>query len=300
MSVNAFVKKCRLLQSVYREELSEPMGVGPWRTSKNKQINMIADGEVTGKNFVNEYAFNYAKMRVANKMPNETIDEYRLFNNLLSSQPMAFNLFCPLISMLDRGLQGAVDAIVRAIFPDFDICTVTEVGLEYLHTDAENYLGDKTAMDAIIRYTDRDGRPCFVAIETKYTDVLGLNSARNTAKQKTLIKELGYFKTDSEDSLLNGDKEISQIYRNFLLAECYRIKEPAHEAYSVVLAPAEHPTTMEEVSSLKEELKPEYQYKLRSVTLEHFIEKAIQYCPDGEKQVFEAFYNRYLAFEKLP
>lgn len=299
LTINAFTKKCRLLQSVFREELNEPMGVGPWRTSKNRQISMIADGVVTGKNFVNEFVFGYAKQRVENKLPNETIDEYRLFNNLLSSQPMAFNLFCPLISMLERGLQNAVDSIVCAIFPDFDIDTVTGVGLEYLHTDVENYLNDKTAMDAIIRYTDHEGLPCFIAIETKYTDVLGLNSARNTAKQKALIKELGYFKTDSEEALLNGDKEISQIYRNFLLTECYRIKEPVHEAYSVVLAPAEHPTTKEEVSSLKEELKPEYQYKLHAVTLEYFVEKAIQNCPEEERTVFEWFYNRYLAFDKL-
>ena len=43
------------------------------------------------------------------------------------------------------------------------------------------------------------------------------------------------------------------------LTECYRIKEPAHEAYSVVLAPKDHPTTQQEVASLREELKEEFQ-----------------------------------------
>lgn len=92
-SINDFTKRCRLLQSLYREEIHEPMGYGPWKTSKTKQISMIANGEKTGRNFVNAFTFDYAKQRVEGKKRNETIDEYRLFNNLLSSQPMAFNLF---------------------------------------------------------------------------------------------------------------------------------------------------------------------------------------------------------------
>lgn len=90
---------------------------------------------------------------------------------------MAFNLFCPLIQMMQEGNGAAVTQIVQAIFPQIAIGRVTEVGLEYLHTDIDNYLGDKTAMDAIIRYQDVHGHPCIIAIETKYTDVLGENSA---------------------------------------------------------------------------------------------------------------------------
>ena len=76
-SVSAFTAKCRLQQSRFRESINEPMGVGPWKTSKNLQISMIKDGEVTGKNFVDRYTFDYAKMRVRKKLKNETIDEYK-------------------------------------------------------------------------------------------------------------------------------------------------------------------------------------------------------------------------------
>jgi hypothetical protein len=51
---------------------------------------MISGGEVSGKNFLMKEAFEYAKKRVAKKSKNETIDGFRLFNNLLSSQPMTF------------------------------------------------------------------------------------------------------------------------------------------------------------------------------------------------------------------
>ena len=45
-SDNAFTKKARLLQSMYRVEMVEDEGVGPTRGSKRKFGNMISGGEV--------------------------------------------------------------------------------------------------------------------------------------------------------------------------------------------------------------------------------------------------------------
>lgn len=41
-SDNAFTKKARLLQSIYRVEIGEEEGVGPTKTSKQKYGNMIS------------------------------------------------------------------------------------------------------------------------------------------------------------------------------------------------------------------------------------------------------------------
>ena len=314
MTITEFTKKCRELQSEYREKMGEPMGKGPFRKSSNYQINMLVNGEKTGKNFVNEFTFNYAKHRVENIQPNETIDEYRLFNNMLSSQPMAFNLFCPFIQMLEEGKVEAVTSIFKSIFPDKCIGEVTEVGLEFLHTDIGNYLNDCTAMDAIVRYKDTDGKPAFIAIETKYTDVLGENtSGRQNVKYDYWIEKIGMFKPDTEaelirsakaaktaenrkelKKLLKGMKVVTQIYRNFLLTECYGIQEGAGRCYSVVLAPAQHPTTEKEVASLKDELKPEYRYKISAVSLEDFVERTLQVYPEEDKAPFLYFKDRYI------
>lgn len=299
MTTAEFTRKCRELQGRFRERMGEPMGKGPYPKGPNYQINMLVNGEKTGKNFVNEFTFNYAKYRVKNIQPHETINSYRLFNNMLSSQPMAFNLFCPFIQMLDRGKEEAVTRIFRAIFPDKYIGEVMEVELEYLHTDIYNYLNDCTAMDAIVRYNDIKGKPSFIAIETKYTDVLGENTSnkeRAQDKYREWIKRIGMFKPESEKDLLSGKKIISQIYRNFLLTECYGVEEPANRCYSVVLAPAQHPTTEKEVASLRDELKPEYQYKISAVSLEDFVERTLQVCPEEDKAPFLYFKDRY--FEK--
>ena len=235
---------------------------------------------------------------------------------MLSSQPLAFNLFCPFIQMLKEGKEEVVTTIFKAIFPDKHIREVTKVELEFLHTKIENYLNDCTAMDAIVRYKDTDGKPAFIAIETKYTDVLGENtSGRKNVKYDEWIERIGMFKSDTEAELirsakaaktakdakelkqiLKGMKVVTQIYRNFLLTECYGILEPANRCYSVVLAPAQHPTTEQEVASLKNELKPEYQYKISAVSLEDFVERTLKVCPETDKAPFLYFKDRYIPY----
>lgn len=302
MTITEFRNMCREQQGMFREMIGEPMGVGPWRSSSKKQISMLVNGEKTGKNFVDKYTFNYAKSRVKNLKAHETIDEYRLFNNMLSSQPMAFNLFCPFMRMLEEGKDRIVTSVFKAIFPDMHIAEVTEVGLEYLHTDIKNYLNDCTAMDAIVRYKDTEGKTAFIAIETKYTDVLGENTSNKERAQdryREWIKRIGMFKTETESKLLSGEKTVTQIYRNFLLTECYGIVEGANRCYSVVLAPAQHPTTQQEVASLKYELLPEYQYKISSVTLENFARIALKTCPKENRFPFWYFIKRYLSLSPI-
>ena len=315
MTIKEFTQKCRELQGAYRERMGEPMGYGPRLNSPNKQINMLVKGEETGKNFVNEFAFNHATYRVKGKRTEETIDGYRLFNNMLSSQPMAFNLFCPFRQMLEEGKVETVSTIFKAIFPDKHIGEVTEVGLEFLQTPITKYLNDHTAMDAIVRYKDTDGKPAFIAIETKYTDVLGENTGSKKAYYDKWIKEIGMFKPETEAELiksvmavktakkgdnlkdvLKGMKVVTQIYRNFLLTECYGIVDGIDRCYSVVLAPAQHPTTEHEVASLKDELKPEYQYKISALSLEDFVERILKVCPETDKAPFLYFKDRYIPY----
>lgn len=220
-SDNAFTRKARLLQSMYRVEIGEEEGFGPTKASKRKYGNMISGGEVSGKNFLMKETFKYAKERVANKKENETIDGFRLFNNLLSSQPMAFNLFHPLMLLLKQD-PAMVTLAVRSVFRNFPVFEVTEIGLEYIPTPIENYTKDKSAMDAYIRFMDNKGGKHIIAIETKYTDVLGMNEASHCEEQKQMLVDTGLFSADFEELLMGGKVKLTQIYRNLLLTERYR------------------------------------------------------------------------------
>ena len=77
-SDNAFTRKARLIQSMYRVNIGEEEGFGPTRASKRKYGDMNSGGEMSGKNFLMKETFEYAKVRVANKRENETIDGFKI------------------------------------------------------------------------------------------------------------------------------------------------------------------------------------------------------------------------------
>ena len=176
-----FVAKCRKLQSIYRYEIGEE--IRPY-TDRYGNLhyygNYISNGENPKegcwKNFLTEYAFDYARLRVKNKKKYETIEGNRLFNNLLSSQPMAFNLFCPLRQMREESPETATK-VMKAALPCYSIHEVTEVDLEFIPEKYKVLTGDKSAMDAIIRFKDEEGKNGFIAVETKYSENLGTNVA---------------------------------------------------------------------------------------------------------------------------
>lgn len=295
-----FVASCRKLQSIYRVEIGEP--ICPYIDSHNKVHrygNYIGLGDISGKNFLEKYIFDYANKRVEKKKEYETISSTRLYNNLLSSQPMAFNLFCPLRQML-IDLPEEATHVIRAALPMYPICKATEVELEFIPPNYKGLTNDKSAMDAIIRYEDPDGRPGFIAIETKYSENLGMNEASENGKERSreIIRSLGCFRPDVEERIVAGKIRLTQIYRNFLLSESYGA-DKGYASYSLVLAPERHPSTDKEVNSLADELLPEFRDKIRSMSLEEFAGSLIRNSPSGFRETFEKFWDRYLNFGKL-
>ena len=301
-----FVADCRKLQSIYRVEIDEK--IRPY-TDKNGNVhyygNYINNGDIIDKencwkNFLTENAFNYAKYRVDNKQKRETIESDRLFNNLLSSQPMAFNLFCPLRQMLEESPETATKTI-KVAFPGYPIHRVTGVDLEFIPENYMELTGEKSAMDAIIRFEDRFSKKGFIAIETKYSENLGTNVASKREKAIEATKRLKCFKPDVQEQITENGKGLTQIYRNFLMSEMYGLygEEEELQSYSIILSPTKHPSTDKELKTLHNELREEYQHKIKSITLEDFVEKIISVCPKAYKSIFERFYDRYLNFDKL-
>ncbi len=306
-----FVADCRKLQSIYRIEIGEE--IRPY-TDRYSHVhyygNYISNGEMPKENcwnnFLTEDAFKYAEERVKRKEKYETIEQDRLFNNLLSSQPMAFNLFCPLRRMLKESPEAATKAI-KAAFPNYPIHRVTDVDLEFIPKNYKELTGDKSAMDAIIRFEDGFGKKGFIAIETKYSENLGANVAydidgngnkKPRAQSLEAVKKLQCFKPEVEKLIIEGKKGLTQIYRNFLLSEMYGHKEGLL-SYSIILAPKRHPSTKRELKSLTNGLREEYKNKIEKMNLEDFVEKIISVCPEEYATIFERFYDRYLNFEKL-
>lgn len=285
------------------------MGVGPNKNSVDRKTgmptyygNMIKDGETSGRNFYFPETFAYARWRVDTKLQDETIDEYRLFNNLMSSMPMAFNLFHPLM-MLHAQNPAVVDSMLRKAFPDFPIYKVKEIGLEFIPTPIERYTNNKSAMDAFIRFYDKEGGEYIIAIETKYTDSLGTNTASGKGvfeQQLTMLKNMHMLTEEGIQKIESGEILLSQIYRNFLLTERYREVQRLKDSYSIILAPEDHPTTHNDINALNQYLQPSYRdLKLRKMSLESFLRQLKEDCPVESTGWLEWFENRYLSFEKV-
>lgn len=299
---SAFTAKARLLQSVYRVQNGEMgIGIGPTRNSIGKDQkptyygNMLSDGEISGKNFFFNETFEYAQKRIKNKLPDETISEYRLFNNLLSSMPLAFNLFHPLM-MIKEKYPDFLIRMIRDAFPSLPIHQVDEITIEFIPSPKEQYTNDKSAMDAAIFFSDETGNRYVIAIETKYTDCLGSNLAKeNELKIQTALKS-GLF---TNDGIAHINKGCTQVYRNFLLTEKYRMVHQLKDSYSIILAPKDHPSTDSEIQSMLKFLKPEYHYKLKKYTLEDLVSSLGKNCPDEFQAWLEWFYDRYLDFNKV-
>lgn len=303
-----FTTKAAILQSYYRVSINEKCGLGSknilkGRDTEGKAIlasikqeygHLVCGGESRNINFFFEETYEYAKYRIENKKPNETIKSDRLFNNLLSSMPMAFNLFHPLILIKQR-YPDSLNKMMQNVFPEFSIDRVNEILIEFIPLPINLYTMDRSAMDAAILFQDDMGNKYIISIETKYIDQLGQNKAKDNSLKVETAKSLNIFTANGINTISKG---CTQIYRNFLLTEKYRLFHELTDSYSVILAPSEHPTTETEISSLHENLIPDFQYKLRKYALEDFVESLKPDCPEEFQHWLTLFYSRYLDFGK--
>lgn len=299
---NAFTRKARLLQSIRRFQSGAVCGSFVKGGITYYHPNLAKDGQITGCNFLHHEIFEYAKRRVENKKPYETINEDRLFNNFLSSQPMAFNMFYPLMEIIKYDEGQKILAHVVSMLIDkkknLGIERIYEVGIEFIPDYYKDCLNDRTAMDAYFRYVTTDGRRGIIAIETKYTDTLGKNQASKplpaikTATENDGISLL--FTTMAKKKIGDGEIELSQVYRNFLLTESVRLHERLNDSVSIVIAPKDNIGNEDDEKLLSDSLNEKYKYKFQVVNLEAFVAAVIKGFPN--EPIFQRFHHRYMDF----
>jgi hypothetical protein len=293
---NKLKKRARLLQSHYRENvLHLPCGVGPNGTSKKEYGSMLRDRDKHGKNFLSAEISEYAQFRCRDKRKEETIDEYRLFNNMLSSQPMCFNLFALLRTAVRKG-EDFVSKVFQKTLPQVKIGRVIRIEIEYIPIPIEEYINDKTAFDAFVEYRTKDGKKGCIGIETKYVDKLGSNSPADMGTKLWIAKEAGCF---TQEGLARIRRKCPQIVRNFLLAEKYRLNSGYDESISLIISPEEDRGSFREVQSIQGVLQPQFHYKIQRKTLQEFVQAIRDHCPQHRRKWIEEFYRRYLDFESV-
>ncbi|MDP2310590.1 MAG: hypothetical protein Q8P18_31515 [Pseudomonadota bacterium] len=208
-SDDPFTARMRLHQSWYRRDvLGVPHGCGPQPGSRSPYGNMLRPEEAArGLNFTSPAAFTVARARLADRRG--TVEPFRLLHNLLSSQPMCFNLFGPLALDLDLATR-----LARASWPW--VGRVTAVHVEHAPEPAAEHLADRTAFDVFLEVDDARGAPGFIGIEAKLTEPFSQKRYDTPAYRRWSEDPAGPWLPSARDALPRV--EHNQLWRDHLLA----------------------------------------------------------------------------------
>ena len=280
--------RMRFHQSWYRASaLGLPWGVGPMPHSTRKLGSMLTveDG-AAGRNFLAPELFELAKGRIAEKTG--TVDEFRLLHNMLSSQPMCFNLFGYLQLNLDLASRT-----FAALDPDVE--RVTDVRMEYAPEPAADYLNDRTAFDALVAYERKGGGRGFFGIETKLTEKFSQKEYDTPAYRRWLEVPGAPWRLEAADELPRMAH--NQLWRNHLLA--FSMQHLSDEYETGTVAVVGHPLDEEltrTIAGYRALLKdPDC---LRVWSVDRIVEAAGDAVEMGaQKEWLEAFKTRYLRLE---
>jgi hypothetical protein len=258
----------RLLQSLWRESQGLPIGAYTRQGGERRKLgSMITeDAGDMGRNFLTPEIARLARREAAYREPRALIEERRLWTNLLSSMPLAFNLIGPLKLNLKLATR-----ILRRICPDLADATVREVLFEHSPGRGDDTLtGDRTAFDAMLVYDRASGIRGFVAIEVTATAGLHLDPA--------------------EPTLITGP--LQQFFRQHLLAHAIVQRGDYGEGRLVVIAPLLNLPVQTAITRYAATLAVpvEGQVPFETWSLESLFE---QFRIGGERSYAEALRRRY-------
>jgi hypothetical protein len=177
------------------------------------------------------------------------VERHRLYHNLLSSQPLCFNLFANLARDGDRLL-----AVVRDVFGVAEAASVEPPQFEWAPPRAE-HLDSGSAFDCFIPYQTASGAAGFVGVETKYAEHLGGQrpSANPAYRARTEAAGSG-FKPGAAERL--NRPATCQLWYNALLAHSLRTTTDRYaEGFVVMLACADDHPARDAAEALRAELE---------------------------------------------
>ena len=237
-----FTARMRFHQSWYRASILKlPYGIGPKKHSKNKYGSMLTEQDGRrGKNFLSDEIFLLAKDRFDQNTG--MVDEYRLFQNMLSSMPMCFNLFGPL--KLDLGLGSR---LLKALLPG-TVSEVTNILFEFHPTPRKHYLNDRTAFDIFVEFLDMEGALAFIGIEVKLTEPFSQAQHENPMYDFWMEKPDSPWKPGCHNLLVH--KDVNQLWRNHLLVQALVGVQSARYSNGLFLT-IYHPLDVECTNSLE-------------------------------------------------
>lgn len=289
---DTFQRRARILQSIWREERDFP--IGRYSPPRHDERTM---GSLLEMPWAEETLANYLTDTIKHVVRSEVLDpvrrrgkvygQPRIFDNLLSSQPLAFNLF----GELQRDLELAT-AVLGDLAP-IRISQVTRIDFEYSPGRGDpRYLNDGTAFDVFVEFTTPPGGSGFLGIEVKYHEDMRGRPARHRPEYDRVGMEMDCF-ADGSATRLQG-MPLQQIWRDHLLMGATRHTDGYDEGCSVLLRPRDNTACARAVSAYRACLSNENTF---SEWLLEDVVTALRRHTDAEW--VGLFHDRYLAFDKV-
>jgi hypothetical protein len=286
-----FQRRARMLQSIWREEQGYPCGEhrrGVHARPLGSRLVMPWAQESLA-NFLTPAIRDVVRAEVCDrkKSRGKLFGKPRIFNDLLSSQPLCFNLFAEL--KLDLKLASAViSKLTRGRFKQVQ-------GIELEHSPGRSdprYSADRSAFDVFLECETKTGKRGFIAIEVKYHENLRNPPGEHRLRYDEIAEQMACFHAQSRESLLASP--LQQIWRDHLLTGITREVDGYDDALFVMLYPEENYECSRAVASYTACLSD--QSSFAGWTLEAFVSalKANSVAP-----WIELFADRYLRFDKL-
>jgi hypothetical protein len=282
---SAFQRRARVLQSIWREE----QGFEPGEHAGNPLGSRLRMPEAQEKllNYITPGVRYVVRREVLSPAADGKLySKPRIFNDLLSSQPLCFNLFGELTDDLDL----ASSAIREITGGRFERVTAIQFEVSPGRRDPR-YLNDRSAFDAFVRCEDAGSRPCFIGIEVKYHENLLGPAAEHKQRYDEVADAMGCF---VDDRSLLKQAPIQQIWRDHLLAGVTRIEDRYVDGLFVTLYPADNDHVLTALQKYSQQLLIRDSFE--AWTLERFVAALRRH---SEAPWIDIFEDRYLAFDKI-
>lgn len=242
-----FASHARLLQSKWRVKQGFKMNAKPKSNygnfvdtdfAKDKKVNFLTDNI---KKLVSEKILEI-------RSQGGLVGEPRIWNNLLSSQPLCFNLFGELHYDLDLATR-----FFQKLFPN-KVTSVTKIDFEF---SSKRKNPDNSAFDVYVEYL-HNNKKHFFGIEVKYQENL-FEEAKSKAIENfekheesyiNLTNKSNFFKPNSIENLKIAP--LAQIWRDHLLA--YNMTDENISGSFIFLYPFDNAECKKGVSSYQKYL----------------------------------------------
>jgi hypothetical protein len=291
VDTSEFQRKARILQSIWREKMHAVAGEHQGKSGSRPL------GSRLQMPWAEESLANYLTPVIKEVVRSEVLDlersagklfaKPRIFNDLLSSQPMAFNLFAE----LQQDLELCSHLLEKMTLGRYKCAEAVEFEYSPGRRDP-TFTGDKSAFDVFIKCRDTNEASAFLGIEVKYHENLKNKPAVIKDRHREISGALGCF-SDGSGALLEK-QPLQQIWRDHLLAGSMLGRGDYSSGAFVFLYPEGNRDCHSAITNYQSILSD--RSTLEVWTLEGIVEclKGI-----GEREWVRLFAERYLAFNQV-